>query len=386
MWTRARRHGRCGRCPFGLPTRTDDAALRVSSWLGAPTGRGWRHRPARRARDLGGVASRAARSRRARRIRRRPARSFQRACAAHVRDRPSPISPRRAGAILWTDEDSVMLEGRRGSVSGERGGLRDDPATPGCAAWVLEWDPDDLESPVLAALRLLVNTNDTQLLRRFGPAAPTSAAAAVRASSPTTSHARLCTGRCSTTDSSEDPEIFEDGSLGRMLFELLSTTWPGIPIRDAAQARASKIPRASTPRSKRTWGALMSLLYRGSTATRRRHGWRGDRAASRRSGDDARPRGRSDLLRRWAAQGSRRALEVCRRMCSARSPSTAYRYAHDVSRSSRAGRARLHARLPMTANEASHEEVVELPHVLLAAGRRRLAVRRDADERRFIGN
>ena len=70
---------------------------------------------------------------------------------------PSPIAPRRPGAILWTQTDRIMLEGGAARFPVSAVDFAAMPRLPDDAAWALEWNPEDLESPVTAALRLLVN-------------------------------------------------------------------------------------------------------------------------------------------------------------------------------------------------------------------------------------
>ncbi|TDH46681.1 hypothetical protein E2F47_27100 [Mycobacterium eburneum] len=41
----------------------------------------------------------------------------------------------------------------------------------------------------------------------------------------------------------ENPEVFADGSIGRMLFDLLSTCWPGVPVATLRSRSRHEAPR-----------------------------------------------------------------------------------------------------------------------------------------------
>lgn len=73
---------------------------------------------------------------------------------------PAPLRPRRPGTLLWEDVHEVILEGGGARfpmevISFSQSSWR----LPDRAAWVLEWDREDLELPMLGALRLYLNAD-----------------------------------------------------------------------------------------------------------------------------------------------------------------------------------------------------------------------------------
>lgn len=140
---------------------------------------------------------------------------------------PSPISPHRVGAILWNEETQIALEGGAARFPITAADFKTIPHYPDSAAWVLDWDRDDLDAPVLGGMRLLVNTSHESMpaMLRSGSSDPR---AALLRSFVTFDVARsLIAGALSNDRFVEDPEAFEDGSVGRMLFELITMCWPG---------------------------------------------------------------------------------------------------------------------------------------------------------------
>jgi hypothetical protein len=143
---------------------------------------------------------------------------------------PSPISPHRPGAILWTDTTHVAMEGNSARFPMTVTDFSLTPRLPDRGAWSLEWHHEDLEAPVLGGLRLLINEANEQLLDalRSGSSDPRSN---VIRSFVTFDVARsLVHGALQHESFASDPEAFDDGSVGRMLFELLAACWPGLPL------------------------------------------------------------------------------------------------------------------------------------------------------------
>lgn len=143
---------------------------------------------------------------------------------------PTPISPRREGAILWFHSTSIALEGGAARfpitpLNFETSGL------PEGASWKLEWNPEGLDAPVLADLRLLVNSADEALVSALRSGAADSRSAVVRSFLTFDVARALVDGALRNDRFVEDPESFDEGSIGRMLFELLSMCWPGVPVK-----------------------------------------------------------------------------------------------------------------------------------------------------------
>lgn len=145
-------------------------------------------------------------------------------------EEPSPISPRRIGSILWEEESNLAVEGGAARFPITATDFKAIAYCPDEAAWFLEWDPGDLDAPVLGGMRLLVNSGHESLpdMLRSGSSDPR---AAVLRSFVTFDVARSLLGGALRNDRFvDDPESFEDGTVGRMIFELLALCWPGKPI------------------------------------------------------------------------------------------------------------------------------------------------------------
>lgn len=145
-------------------------------------------------------------------------------------EQPSPISPRRVGSILWEEERHLAVEGGAARFPITAADFKATASCPDEAAWFLEWDPGDLEAPVLGGLRLLINSGHALIpeMLRSGSSDPR---AAVLRSFVTFDVARsLIVGALRNDRFVDDPESFEDGSVGRMIFELIALCWPGKPI------------------------------------------------------------------------------------------------------------------------------------------------------------
>jgi hypothetical protein len=145
-------------------------------------------------------------------------------------EEPSPISPRRIGAILWEEECNLAVEGGAARFPITAADFKAIAYCPDNAAWFLEWDPGDLEAPVLGGMRLLVNSGNESIpdMLRSGSSDPR---AAVLRSFVTFDVARsLIAGALRNDRFVDDPESFEDGTIGRMISELIALCWPGKPI------------------------------------------------------------------------------------------------------------------------------------------------------------
>jgi hypothetical protein len=152
----------------------------------------------------------------------------------HPGSAPSLVSPKREGAVLWQEVSKVALEGAAARFPVAAINFAEAPRLPDTGGWALEWDVEDLDAPVLASLRLLVNVSNEVLLNSLRSGSPDPRSTVIRSFvtydvARTLVHAALRSERFV-----DDPEIFEDESVGRMLFELLAMYWPGIPIKALA--------------------------------------------------------------------------------------------------------------------------------------------------------
>lgn len=143
---------------------------------------------------------------------------------------PSPISPRRIGAILWEEECHIAVEGGAARFPITAADFKDIPQCPDTAAWFLEWDPDDLEVPVLGGMRLLVNSGHESIPDMLRTGSGDLRAGMFRSFVTFDVARTLIAGALRSDRFVDDPESFEDGTVGRMIFELIALCWPGKPV------------------------------------------------------------------------------------------------------------------------------------------------------------
>jgi hypothetical protein len=152
----------------------------------------------------------------------------------HPGGAPTVVSPSREGAVLWHEETRVAVEGGAARFPVAAVDFAEVPRLPDTAGWALEWDAEDLDGPVLASLRLLVNASDEVLLHALRSGSKDPRSNVIRSFVMYDVARALVHGALRSDRFVEDPEIFEEESVGRMLFELLALCWPGIPINALA--------------------------------------------------------------------------------------------------------------------------------------------------------
>lgn len=148
----------------------------------------------------------------------------------HAGADPSPISPRREGAILWSHETRIALEGASSRFPITAVDFTALVRFPDTGSWAVEWNPEDLEVPVLGGLRLVVNSSDEVLLGALRSGSNDSRSGVVKSFIMFDVARSLVYGVLGNERFVADPESFEEGSIGRMLFELLAVCWPGTPV------------------------------------------------------------------------------------------------------------------------------------------------------------
>jgi hypothetical protein len=149
----------------------------------------------------------------------------------HAGASPSPISPKREGATLWMHETRITLEGGASRFPVTALDFTVVPRLPDGGSWAVEWNPEQLDAPVLAALRLIVNSNNRTLLDALRSGSSDARSSVVRSFVTFDVARTLVRGALRSEPFVADPESFEEGSVGRMLFELLAMCWPGMPVK-----------------------------------------------------------------------------------------------------------------------------------------------------------
>ena len=149
----------------------------------------------------------------------------------HAGADPGPISPRREGATLWSEQTRVALEGGSSRFPVTAVDFTPIQRLPDEGSWALEWDTEELEGPVLGGLRLLVNSSEETLLSALRSGSADAAANVIRRFITFDVARALVHGALANDRFVADPESFDEGSIGRMLFDLLAMTWPGMPVK-----------------------------------------------------------------------------------------------------------------------------------------------------------
>ena len=149
----------------------------------------------------------------------------------------SAISPRRPGAILWSEHASVDLEGSAARFPVTPADFTSIARLPDHGSWALEWDSEAFEAPLLGAMRLLVNTEQASFIEALRSGGSDAHATLTRTFVTYDVARSLVGGALRSERFVDDAEKFDEGSVGRMLFELLAACWPGIPIATLARRR-----------------------------------------------------------------------------------------------------------------------------------------------------
>ena len=90
------------------------------------------------------------------------------------------------------------------------------------AAWHLQWSPEDLSSPFLAAVKLYVNTSHPRMSQAIETMDTTVLSALYHDVG-----RRLIIGTLSRSDWPDSPDKLEDTALGRVVWRLIQSCFPG---------------------------------------------------------------------------------------------------------------------------------------------------------------
>lgn len=155
------------------------------------------------------------------------------------------LSPTSPGAVLWADEQQVVLEGSAGRFPMAVVDFRS-TAYPSEAAWALSWGGDRLHEPVLGDFRLLLNESHPTVvgLARSGAQDPR---AQVLRSVLEYEVMRLIVHAALSDDSFvEDPEQYEDGTVGHLAHGLVSLAFSGWVVRSLGELERNTPERIDT--------------------------------------------------------------------------------------------------------------------------------------------
>ncbi|MGE2689079.1 hypothetical protein [Mycolicibacterium pulveris] len=161
----------------------------------------------------------------------------------HPGDDASPISPRRPGTILWVETSQIALEGGASRFPITAVDFSQSLHYPDNAAWALDWNPDDLEVPVLGGLRLIINSCHAVLPDLLRSGSADSRTHAVRSFVMFDVARTLVLGALGNDRFVENPDAYEEYSVGRMLSDLMASCWPGVPVPTLRARSVDESPR-----------------------------------------------------------------------------------------------------------------------------------------------
>ncbi len=138
-----------------------------------------------------------------------------------------PTVARRAGTVLWEERISVALEGSAARFPVTVLAFSAVPGLADDSPWALEWSPQDLDQPVLGAMRLLVNSAVPEVVAAVG--AEQEGGEGLIASMIRFDIARsLVHGALSDEGFVAGERQFEADTVGRMIEDLIARYWPGV--------------------------------------------------------------------------------------------------------------------------------------------------------------
>jgi len=157
----------------------------------------------------------------------------------------SALAPHHLGAVLWRDTHELTLEGIGTRFPVELCDFGGRSWLPEGAAFYLDWDPGDLEQPVMGRVRLLVNTKNDSVREAV------ESCSAVGTESPSTRPILsaiyhdvgrvMIMGALANDDFVARAAQYPEGSVGRIIWRLLKSVIPNLDL-EAASAQSRKEP------------------------------------------------------------------------------------------------------------------------------------------------
>jgi hypothetical protein len=155
--------------------------------------------------------------------------------------RQSNIVARHPGSLLWSEERTVILEGKDSRFPTELITFADSSWLPERAAWFLDWEPDDLHLPVLGHVRLFINADHSSVSRAVTQALPED--------EDIRSAIRFDVGRTLILTALADDDFvgsykkYDDSSIGAAIRRLLQGLFPFETIESLAMKRRTQASR-----------------------------------------------------------------------------------------------------------------------------------------------
>jgi len=144
-------------------------------------------------------------------------------------DSRAPLSAWRAGSILWSENKKILLGGRGGRFPVEWTAFSESGQFHRESGWQLDWNPDDLDVPTLAGIRLYMNSESDAL----------NTAVESAGTNQMLGFMHFDVARNLVTGVLENPEIetrtFEPESVGAVMTRLLTVVFEGEAISAVRQ-------------------------------------------------------------------------------------------------------------------------------------------------------
>lgn len=150
-------------------------------------------------------------------------------------DADSPIAPRRTGSVLWSESDSIAMEGSAARFPTTALLFEEVPWLANDASWALDWNTEDLDVPVLGGLRLLINASDSRIVEAVRSGSDRQGAALIRSFLRFDVARALVTGALTSHQFQDSLEVWSEESVGRMISDLIARTWPSVSVPKLAE-------------------------------------------------------------------------------------------------------------------------------------------------------
>ena len=137
----------------------------------------------------------------------------------------------RQGSVLWSDEKTVRLEGVAGRFPLEVIDFQKHPPFPPDAAWVLDWDPERLDLPVLGGVRLFINQRNSHVLKAVTASTPEPVDLLIRSALYFDVGRTMLRGALQVEEFVHQTETYPAESVGRALNRMATILFPGESLR-----------------------------------------------------------------------------------------------------------------------------------------------------------
>ena len=143
---------------------------------------------------------------------------------------PGPLSPDRPWSILWSQRRSTQLEGSVGRFPVEWTDFSASSIFHAEAGWYLDWDPRDLDRPVLGSVRLYLNQMHERVRAAVEAPRPDEAQRVIRDTIRYDIGRVLLTGAFENEQFANPAHEYEEETLGSTLRSLLRALYGDVKL------------------------------------------------------------------------------------------------------------------------------------------------------------